>query len=150
MKKLINAILVMLMLIVCLSSCGQKQAETSEDNSWAEPLTSEQKKQVIEKCINDYDFEDDKSFISTDESDWDIKVWPEYENMIVARCSQDCVKNPGTPMAVCAFVVTPAGLLEPKWELINWGDCVVESDEKDKYQGYLHELGYIDEYGNPL
>lgn len=150
MKKRMNVAVIVLLMIMCIPACGQKQDTSSIDETWSEPLSSEQKDQVIEKCINDYNFEDDKSFISTDQSDWDIKVWPEYENMIVARCSQDCVKNPGTPMAVCAFVVTPAGLLEPKWELINWGDCVVASAEKDKYQEYLHELGYIDEYGNPL
>lgn len=74
MKKPFCSMLMVLMLVLFFSSCGQKQTDISADNAWNEPLTSEQKEQVIEKCIDDYDFEDDKSFISTDESDWDIKV----------------------------------------------------------------------------
>lgn len=148
MKKII--IISVIFATIFFSACGQAQDTDTGGSGWKEPLSDEQKTRVIEKCINDYNFEDDKSFISTEKSDWDIKIWPEYENMIVARCSQDCKNNPGTPMAVCAFIVTKAGSLEPKWELINWGDCVVASDEKDRFQEYLHELGYLDEYGNPL
>ena len=150
MRKTISVLMMMLLVAMLFSSCGKNRDSSSEDAVWAEPLSSEQKTQIIEKCIDDYDFEDDKSFISTDESDWDIKVWPEYENMIVARCSQKGKMVPDEPMAVCAFIVTKAGLLEPKWELINHGDCIVESDEKNKFQDYLIELGYLDEYGNPL
>ena len=150
MRKPKKVLMMVLLAVIFFSSCGKKPASSTEDTAWVEPLSSEQKTQIIEKCIDDYDFEDYKSFISTDESDWDMKVWPEYENMIVARCSQDRKMVPDEPMAVCAFTLTKAGLLEPKWELINHGDCVVESDEKNKYQGYLQELGYLDEYGNPM
>ena len=158
MKKVV-ALILALSMVFALCACGEQTTSNSDNQVantevqtvvWEEPLSDEQKTKIIEKCIKDYNFEKDKSFISTDLSDWEFAVYPEYENMIVARCTQQGKRNPQRIMAVCAFVPTRAGTLSAKYELINWGDCVVWSEEKDRFEGYLIELGYLDEYGNPI
>lgn len=119
-----------------------------EEDAWTEPLSDKEKQQVIDKCITDYVFEEGKSFISSDVADWDIHIYPEYDNMIAARCNQPGKTEPGHKMAVAAFEIVNDTLI-PKYENVNWGDLLLESEKDEKYIKWLEEIGYINEYGDP-
>lgn len=122
----------------------KKAADELKIDMWTEPLSDFEKEKVIKQCISDYGvFNEDISVISTNLSDWDINIFTDRNNLIVARCN--LLDQYGYKLVLAAFTPNNENLI-PHFEWINYS--YVKGDEQ-QYIDELIEMGYLADNAMP-
>lgn len=105
-------------------------ADALKEDMWTEPLNDTEKNKVIQQCKTDYGiFHKDTEIISSDLSNWDISIYSDHNNLIVARCN--LLDDQGYKLVLAAFSVNGDNLV-PHFEWMNYG--LIKADEKQVYR----------------